>query len=955
MSTEQLMNVKRMHYDQAGNVLRRHSASGNFHSTTVLLFMHLASKYGCIDLWEREKLLLEALKMSEEIYESDQVSETVANVLSSLSDVYFERKDHATAIEFLDRSLKMEMELHSSDPYHPHITQQISDISSLYLGCPGSKKLEDAVQSLLTFLESHKEEEMSINDAAKANYFVTMANFMVVCLDDFARAETLNQMASDIFTTIQKTNAPVDVPLYTSLCDTMKRILEIWKANPGVQPLVKMALSSGLLSSLFDVSTTNEASSSLIGEIGIGNLLGMCTDENNPSRINTEEKPPDVPVCTSGIVSTMSPTDPITGNDDMMSTFSKAVSGDSKFYEKSTFASEGSNTSAEERVSPPTHTAQTIKTVTAGIEDVNVTIDQIKPTLIKLPEVPQENSDRAIGNVAFQELPVESASTLQCDIDRHMISDSPEFLLAGTSTEQEKQNEVSFKHEKEKNGAISVGSLGYPTFGENLEPANDTEEWLQNKAQDPETLQTKIDSLTCVADSIIYDLNQKNLEDAGKNIEEGLLPLMMSFLDKFSSASFVPSGAQFSIDEAVKARDNNDITLMPQYLQLAEKYPLNPERKAMCSKLWGEFHLHQENYRMAAISFSEAIACYRSFSTASEFDHQIEYAGSLIGLTKSYMLCNDLQSAWSACQEGIAVVSTGELESTARLLVQLFYLAAKCTIQLSEHSTAQDRDLEPVVSFCHQALATTEVVDQFHGSSDLTDELSGLEKGEFFALKCEIKLLLAKNLCRLKKSDEARKIMREMNEFLGNIVVVLETYSSDTWPGGEVEFYKIQRRFFSWVGQTLVMSGDANVAVNPLMRSLTLFFAHSVPVTIFPPEELLALLDAMTATKEATTHQEYNPFRETLELCKHQYLKQRDDLKELQEFFGNLGNHYVDCGRTEEAIVSYETGLTVAECIEHSDANNTRGQMLLYLANAHRLQAIKNTCRKRCCRRKPFS
>ena len=103
----------------------------------------------------------------------------------------------------------------------------------------------------------------------------------------------------------------------------------------------------------------------------------------------------------------------------------------------------------------------------------------------------------------------------------------------------------------------------------------------------------------------------------------------------------------------------------------------------------------------------------------------------------------------------------------------------------------------------------------------------------------------------------------------------------------------------------------------------------------------MSLLDAINATNASLYPEGSSAFEETIELCKKQFVEQSEDVKALQEFFGILGNLYVDCGRIEEAIVAYKAGLVVADCMEESDGRNSRNQMVLYLANAHRLQAIK--------------
>lgn len=101
------------------------------------------------------------------------------------------------------------------------------------------------------------------------------------------------------------------------------------------------------------------------------------------------------------------------------------------------------------------------------------------------------------------------------------------------------------------------------------------------------------------------------------------------------------------------------------------------------------------------------------------------------------------------------------------------------------------------------------------------------------------------------------------------------------------------------------------------------------------------LLDAINATNASRHPEGSSAFEETIELCKQQFVEQSEDLKELRVFFAHLGTLYVNCGRTEEAIVVYKAGLAVADYLEESDASNSRELMEWQLANTHRLQAMR--------------
>ena len=250
MPTDQLNKAKGIHYDRAAEVLRRHSASGNFNSTTVLLFTLLATKYRSVDITEEENLLVEALEMCETIYGLNNVNEQVACVLWELSGVYQTKSDYARAINCLDRSLRIEMEMHCADPYHPHIEHQISLVNDLCLECPGNKQLEDAVHRIIEFTDLDHLAQETGNRAAKANCLVSLGLLFLI-QDQFNKAETLNHMASDIFASIQKNDVPSDSTLNTSCCELMKLITEKLSATTELMPRLKKAISCGLMKQLF--------------------------------------------------------------------------------------------------------------------------------------------------------------------------------------------------------------------------------------------------------------------------------------------------------------------------------------------------------------------------------------------------------------------------------------------------------------------------------------------------------------------------------------------------------------------------------------------------------------------------------------------------------------------------------------------------------------------------------
>ncbi|XP_046854842.1 uncharacterized protein LOC124447896 isoform X2 [Xenia sp. Carnegie-2017] len=131
-TNEQIKNAKWLHYDRAGNALRRQLATGQFNSQTVSLFLLLASKYHSIDLMEKEKLLLEALEISKLIYGPEEKNKQVASILIELADLYLSKKEYESAASFFERSLQMDMEIHRLDPYHINISHEIFVLTGLF-------------------------------------------------------------------------------------------------------------------------------------------------------------------------------------------------------------------------------------------------------------------------------------------------------------------------------------------------------------------------------------------------------------------------------------------------------------------------------------------------------------------------------------------------------------------------------------------------------------------------------------------------------------------------------------------------------------------------------------------------------------------------------------------------------------------------------------------------------
>lgn len=690
ITTDHLNKAKCLHYDRAAEVLRRHSASGNFNSTTVLLFTILATKYRSVDISQEENLLLEALEMCETIYGSNNVNEQVADVLIELSVVYQTKSDYAKAIDCIDRSLRIEMEMHCTDPYHPHIAGQVSFLNDLCLECPGSKQLENAVHRIIEFTERDHEAQETSNRAAKANCLVSLA-FLFLIQGQFKKAETLNHIASGIFASIRKNDVPSDKTLNTDTCELIKHVTEKLSATPELWP-------------------------ALISSFGLMKQMFRGVEPKSPTENIATIQP-------SMSTSTVSESDKSSVKKDLR--FSQEMSEKSAALSSNTTCETGSNGHLR----------------TGCLDDV---------------------SDSDI---------------------------SPQKRVSGDSTNSGKKTDDKISYFTQK--TLDLGLL---------------------------------------FDSIEYNRNKGKLEQASKSIEDNFLPLAESVLEK---AMVDP--VQWVMTEILKARKENDVGSMSMLITLALRFSCDLNSKAKITRLLGECHLYHQDYRMAETSYMEAVAFYRSSNAASHDDYLVEYAEALIGLTKSRMLCTDVQGAWCACSEGVALLFGGEPEfQKSRLLTELLYLAAKCKFQLSKSSRNRCNCLREAVSFCQEATAASEVVDKHAGSSDFLEEFRGHEKQEFFALKCEINLLHASILSLQGNVDEAKNIAREMSEFLESLAAVLETFSVDAWPGGEKDFLKIRRHLFSWTGRALVIAGETNAAIYPLTKSLAAFVVFASPNGLLP-------------------------------------------------------------------------------------------------------------------------
>jgi tetratricopeptide (TPR) repeat protein len=829
---EQAKNDQRKHYDQAYHLLKPHLETCTLSSTDVL-FMDLAERYAFIDWPKSEELFLEVMKIIEKYYGPGSINELAASILIKLAWVKREQNKHIKALEFFDRSLRMEFEMHASNPFHEHISRNISFLACLFVSlectCPYWEQLQTVKQQVLTFLGHDNQDEGSTNSVEKADCLMHMA-YVCVYSEDYEKAEKLNHIAVSIFAKAKENKSRQGVKLDIIICHLTDMILKYVKSRQTQNKPVtrKQVLDFG---DTIDSLIPRNATSTL--DKGI--LCSYC-NTNDDLALKNES-------CT------------------FLSEATKRV----KLEE----LSEKITSPDLQKFSPST--------------DINVEKENLPTSDKRSEEVFQVNNNVTNARQSSR------ITLLPKERDRD-------------SEDRSTSNSSRFSHGRPSNKT-----------DENQEHFSDAQ-GLDAKV----SLESDYHNVCLVAESILSDGNHRYLQHFHKSREYSFFSVVKSLSEKSSCV-------QSFIKEAENAKNNKNMFQMIVFLELASRRVLDPESKAKISRLIGECQLYLQSNRTATMSFSKAVDFYRSVSSTSELDHKVACAESLIGLAKSRMLCNDMKSALCACEEGVKLISSVQPQlTTSRLLVKMLYLAVKCTLQLNTTSTSLET-FGQCLERCKRAVKEISDLNELCTSDDLE-------------LLFEISLL---------KASTSFHLSQQITE-LRKVKIFFETTADrlETLDMRDDDIIRHKRRLFSCLGRVLVMMGEMENAETPLTKSLAAFFVPVFTGMTLPLDEIITLLDAITATKAVTTQQESrSPFQETMKLCKDEFLKQNDNPLALLNFFRNMGNHYVDDGRTREAIFAYEAGLAVAEhmVLEPIDQINGRGEMLLLLANVHRLQAIENT------------
>ena len=264
--------------------------------------------------------------------------------------------------------------------------------------------------------------------------------------------------------------------------------------------------------------------------------------------------------------------------------------------------------------------------------------------------------------------------------------------------------------------------------------------------------------LNLLAESVNGDLKKANILEASRTVKDVFYPFVLSHLEQRCSEIIDP--AEFLMNEALKAKESGNVLMMLVYLNLADRFPSEPRDKAKIRKLRGEGNFSEGNYRIAALSFVEAAEfLYRD--TTLDSDMLVERLKVFVDLSKSHILCNEVESALKVSQDGLALTSNVEPSAIKYgYEIEFALLSAKCLVRLA----TSDGELETAVSLCKKGLASTKLI-----TCSIWTEL-----WKFFTFNYEFLRLLVTALLRLNKSNHSRIMLEKMNMFLRNINCIFE-------------------------------------------------------------------------------------------------------------------------------------------------------------------------------------
>ena len=844
LTTEQREKAQRIQYDKAAEVLRQHAISGNFNCSTILLFVILANKYRSIDSSQQENLLLQALEMCDVVFSPSGDSEFTVGILIDLADINRDRLNLSKASDFYKRALKLELELHSSDLCHEHITRNLVIVAGLMLENPEDKDLEKFLEEVLELVEQYAQSQITpVTYEEKlrlADCLVSIA-YSLICIGKLTKSKKNYERAQNIFDALEKQKSVNGTTSNRVNYERLTQIFEMFSGSPALESLFLQLRSSGVVASLLRPS--NESTSMSEGDSNssmLSRLPWTTVSQVMPS------------LCLPQAAEHSTKGHGAAGKEDLPGTCDAVIAGPERVLDHGT-----------------------------SLKTSNDVADESSPAL-RLKE---------------KKLKFES-----CQITEQTNNTVNGIFVSGERTLE--QSNSSDDHRKELEELTSTSS-----------------------------------TINVLGDSIKFNLMEGNLNQASEETETVFELFLNSVVTKCSSD---PAG--YFISEALRCRADKRLDLVIPYLQQATQLTSDEKRMAEISELMGQSYLHSGKYKMAALAFGKS-ATY--FSCQTDPDSIAKYLETSLGLIRSLMCCNNLEEACCVCQKAVAFTSglkysVLELQREAEFL----FLRATCLVGLSKiEKKTELNNLEQVIYLCQSGLCSIKKAELQLEPSDVLNELAGDVRGELFALKCEIQLLLSTTYLQLQKKEVGESILKEILDFLQNVSVVIDIFPEDMWTGKAMSLLKVRRQVFSWIGRARTLLGNVNDAVGPLEESLLLFLSDD-DATHVEQEGLLHLLDAITVAKNFTYMNEVTPFFQTIQFSKAKFLEKRNDFEELQKFLETLGKFYVLRERTEEAIAVYETLLLVTECMGSSTPEGfSRSQILLWIGNCHRKQAIKNTGR----------
>ena len=467
------------------------------------------------------------------------------------------------------------------------------------------------------------------------------------------------------------------------------------------------------------------------------------------------------------------------------------------------------------------------------------------------------------------------------------------------------------------------------------EPLESTIEYFDQENTDTFSA---IGVMLSTSDALKYYQNKRDFRQAAE-VNAVLKPQLLSLFSK-NSFDGEQNGKDQLISHAIKAKDENRLANAVNSLKVALQLPeAHCRRTLKILKLRGECLLSMGNFRSAAIDFTKAGAVY-SIETIDNREDLCEFSEVLFGLIKSEILCNNVRAAWLVCEKGIKLTSDHALkEAISKQAMEFFHLGAKCVYILSEHGEDKEGKLIQARSLCQQGLLLCQHIERKTNGHNLVEEVGGSEHGELVT-KYEMQLLLVDVLLKLKQKNEAEKILQEMKTCLMNITSKIP---ADSMSKGKREFVKESRRIWSWLARVLVMLDDIELSVIWLNKSIVAFLSAGLPDFLSSYEELLPLLQAITATKSCAPDERHSSFQQAVDLCKETLVKQGNNLNSVYQFLRTLIIIHTSLGQGQEAMVVAQIALGITDLMSENnvgDKISNRSELLLYLAQIHQQNSL---------------